>query len=91
MAATFLAGENRRDSLRAAAPKVKAGARAAVMAVARALRPAVPVLRNAAQIPLTILGWGFIDAGVYTINLTAGLIATGITLMIVEHQLADGD
>jgi hypothetical protein len=55
----------------------------------RLIRPARSVLANAAQIPLTIAGLGCIDAGVFTVSLTAGLIATGLTLIGLEHLIAD--
>jgi hypothetical protein len=53
------------------------------------LTPARPVLANLASIPLTVAGWACIDAGMFAANTVAGLIVTGITLMVLEHQIAD--
>ena len=56
---------------------------------ARLLTPAKPVLRNLAAIPFTVAGWGLLSATAFEWNLLAGLAATGVILMILEHQIAD--
>lgn len=62
----------------------------AVKAVGAAMvKPHKAALSNLARIPLTLLGTGCIDAGVIHANLTAGLIVTGLSLLVVEHIVAD--
>lgn len=67
---------------------MRAIGRSAVSAAARAITPAKPVLKNAAQIPLTLAGLGCVDAAFYRWALIPGLLATGITLILVEHMLS---
>ncbi len=57
--------------------------------LARILNLAKPVLANLASIPLTVAGTACIDIGVFTANVVAGWIVTGISLVILEHLLAD--
>lgn len=65
-------------------------ARAAVAALgSRVLRPARPVARNLASIPGTVAGWALVSAGVFSVSTTAGLIVSGVILMVLEHQAAD--
>jgi hypothetical protein len=58
-------------------------------AAVRVLQPAKPVLANAASIPLTIAGIGCIDAGISLFSFRIGLIVTGLSLMWLEHLIAD--
>jgi hypothetical protein len=51
--------------------------------------PASSVLVRAFQMPLTLAAYGCIDYGVFTANTIAGWIVTGISLMVLELQLAD--
>lgn len=53
------------------------------------LAPVVPVLKNLVSIPLTVAGIGCIDCGVFLANTIAGFIVTGLSLMWLEHLLAD--
>lgn len=50
-----------------------------------------PVISNALQIPLTIAGWASITTAVFLFSTVIGLIVLGVVLMILEHQIADGD
>jgi len=63
--------------------------RKAVTRAARWLRPVRPVLANLAASPLTAAGLACIDVGVFTASVTAGWIVTGLSLMALEHVLAD--
>lgn len=56
---------------------------------ARLARPARAPLANLAASPLHAAGLACIDAGVFTASLTAGLIITGLSLMWLEHVIAD--
>jgi hypothetical protein len=58
-------------------------------AAGRLLCPVKPVLRNLASIPFTVAGWACIDVGVFQAGTVAGFIVTGVTLMVLEHQIAD--
>lgn len=49
------------------------------------------MLDNARQIPLTIVGWASITTAVFLFSTVIGLIVLGVVLMILEHQIADGD
>lgn len=77
------------------APLVKRKMRtSAVMKHARSflskiLSPARPALTNLISIPLTVAGIGFIDTGVFIASAIAGWIVTGISLLILEHMIAD--
>jgi hypothetical protein len=51
--------------------------------------PAKPVLANLVSIPLTVLGYACVDIGVFKASTVAGWIVTGVTLMVLEHQIAD--
>ena len=57
------------------------------------LRPAPkatkPVLANLASIPLTVAGIGCVDTGVFLANTVAGWIVTGLSLVVLEHLIAD--
>ncbi len=55
----------------------------------RLLSPARPVLANVASIPLTVAGWALISACAFAVSTTLGLGASGVILMVLEHQIAD--
>lgn len=48
-------------------------------------------VRNLASMPLTLGGFGCIDAGVFMINMIAGVIVTGVLLLVLEHIAADSE
>lgn len=58
---------------------------------ARYARPVKPVLRNLASVPFTLAGAACIDIGVFKANVVAGWIVTGISLIVIEHIIADED
>jgi hypothetical protein len=58
-------------------------------AAGRALRPARPVLRNLASIPLTVAGFGCLDAAALAWNVLVGLAGAGVLLIVLEHLIAD--
>ena len=47
------------------------------------------VLHRAAQMPLTLAGYGCIDFAAFHVVHGLGWLVTGISLMILEFQLAD--
>jgi hypothetical protein len=55
----------------------------------RLIRPARPVLANAAQIPLTIAAYGLLAGAAVAWDTLAGLACTAVLLIVLEHQLAD--
>jgi hypothetical protein len=55
----------------------------------RTMRPAKPVLANLASIPLTVAGFGCLDAAAFMWNTLAGLAAAGLLLIALEHMIAD--
>ena len=59
--------------------------------MSRFARPAVPVLKNVAQVPFTVAGLGCIDTGVFFASTIAGFIVTGLSLMWLEHLIADDE
>jgi hypothetical protein len=72
------------------ARKLADWAQVAARAVARrAWTPHKAALASLADIPLTVAGLGCIDAGVFVANMVAGLIVTGVSLMWLEHLIAD--
>lgn len=60
-------------------------------AAAKALSPHKASLVRLTEIPLTVMGAGCIDAAAFVGNTIAGLVVTGISLIIVEHLIADDD
>lgn len=46
-------------------------------------------LARLAEIPLTVLGLGCIDTGVFQASTVAGWIVTGLSLILLEHLIAD--
>ena len=63
--------------------------RPAVRAASRLVKPARPALANLAASPLHVLGLGCIDTGVFTASPVAGWIITGLSLIWLEHVIAD--
>ena len=57
--------------------------------LSRLIKPFIPAAQNLAAIPLTIAGLGCIDAGVFFASFIAGLIITGLSLILIEHLGAD--
>lgn len=53
------------------------------------MRPARPVLANAAQIPLTITAYGCLSSAAFLFDTLVGLASTAVLLIALEHQLAD--
>jgi hypothetical protein len=48
-------------------------------------------VRNLCQMPLTIVGAGCIDAAAFVGCTIAGLVVTGVSLIVLELLIADGD
>lgn len=53
------------------------------------VKPARPALANLASIPLHVAGLGCIDAAAFVGNDIAGLVVTGLSLIWLEHVIAD--
>ena len=53
------------------------------------LRPGRVVLASVASVPLTTIGLACIDYGVFLASQVAGFIVTGISLILLEHVIAD--
>lgn len=64
-------------------------ARAVRGAVAKVLAPHKAALRNLADIPLTCAGVAGIDFAAFHISHGWGWLATGLSLLVVEHMIAD--
>jgi len=64
-------------------------ASASVRTGRKVIEPHRAALRNLASIPLTVLGAGCVDVGIFTANSVAGWICTGLSLILVEHVIAD--
>lgn len=58
---------------------------------ARAIAPHKASLRNLANVPLTVAGFGCVDTGVFQWSTPLGWIVTGLSLLVLEHIIADGD
>jgi len=65
-------------------------AAALVDAVARAGRAAGPLSRRAAGGALTIAGLAVIDAGCFLASAVAGLIVTGLSLLVLDWHFTGG-
>lgn len=76
------AGQSLRSRVRDAAARLRAAA-------GRRSAPALPVLHNLAQIPMTVAGIGCIDAAAFVGNTIAGLVVTGLSLIGLEYLIAD--
>ena len=63
--------------------------RSTARAAVRAITPARPVLRNAAQCPLSIAGTGLADLAAFHLGTGWGLLITGASLWLIEHMIAD--
>lgn len=48
-----------------------------------------PVFKNVASMPLTGLGFVSFCAGVFTLNLSAGLMVSGVAAVLYEYLIAD--
>lgn len=57
----------------------------------RLVSPHKNSLRNLSQIPLTATGVGFMDFAAFHLAHGWGWLVTGISLVIVEHIIADGE
>jgi hypothetical protein len=55
----------------------------------KALTPAKPVLANLAHIPLTVAGTGCIDYASFHLGGGWGWLVTGLSLLVLEHLVAD--
>lgn len=58
-------------------------------AAARMLAPARPVAANIAQVPLHVAGLGCIDFAAFHLAHGWGWLVTGISLIWLEHVIAD--
>ena len=76
-------------STRVAGDRLRALGRAARRFWSRVTAPARPALGNLAKIPLTFAGLGCISAGFFALSTVAGLFAAGVTLILLEHMIAD--
>jgi hypothetical protein len=63
--------------------------RAAAASKKRLSAPHRAVLRRLGEIPLTVGGLGCIDTGVFQASTVAGWIVTGLSLILLEHLIAD--
>jgi len=70
---------------------MRTAARWIASAAAKAVSPHKASLVRLTEIPLTVMGAGCIDAAAFVGNLIAGLVVTGITLVLLEHVIADDD
>jgi hypothetical protein len=57
--------------------------------LSRLARPARPALANLASVPLHAAGLACVDVGVFTASPVAGWIITGLSLIWLEHVIAD--
>lgn len=77
---------------RSGAPgRIRTAARWIASAAGKVLSPHKASLLRLTDIPLTVAGAGCIDAAAFAGNLIAGLVVTGITLILIEHAIADDD
>ena len=53
------------------------------------LRPGKAALASLLSVPLTAIGLACIDYGVFLASQVAGFIVTGISLILLEHVIAD--
>jgi hypothetical protein len=53
------------------------------------VRPHRAALANLASMPLTVAGAACINIGVFTASVIAGWIVTGVSLVLLEHLIAD--
>ena len=64
---------------------------AAASGLRRLITPHRAALRNLADIPLTVLGASSIDFAGFHIAHGWGWLVTGVSLVIIEHLIADAD
>jgi hypothetical protein len=62
---------------------------AALALGARIIAPHKASLASLWSIPLTVLGIGAIDTGVFLASAVAGWIVLGLSLVLLEHMIAD--
>lgn len=55
----------------------------------RAIEPHKASLRNLQQIPLTVMGIASIDFSTFQLGQFWGFLATGLSLIVLEHLIAD--
>jgi hypothetical protein len=60
-------------------------------AAARAVSPHRASLLRLLDMPLAVLGTGFIDFSAFHVAHMLGWLVTGVSLWIVEHMIADTD
>ena len=70
-------------------PRIRPLARAAVRVAARLLAPARPVAANLASVPLHVAGLASIDFAAFHWAHSWGWLVTGVSLIWVEHVIAD--
>ena len=72
-------------------PRVHAGKllRRAAGLAGQLVRPAKPVLANAAKVPLHIAGLASIDFAAFHVAHGWGWLVTGVSLIWLEHVIAD--
>lgn len=64
-------------------------AAAAYLKAAKAGLTGSPSLKNLASMPLTVAGLACVCAGVLLASTVAGLIVTGVLLVVLEFMIAD--
>ena len=70
-------------------PRLRPLARSAARAAGRLLAPARPVAANLASVPLHVAGLGCIDFAAFHLAHGWGWLITGLSLIWVEHVIAD--
>lgn len=68
---------------------IRAGLSAALDAISLLVRPVKPVFRNLYRIPFTVCALGILDGDLISWNTHIGLLITAISLVFLEHILAD--
>jgi hypothetical protein len=59
--------------------------------IERVVTPHKTTLANLKAIPLTLLGTASIDASAFHVNSGIGLLVTGVSLIVLEHLIADDE
>jgi hypothetical protein len=75
----------RRLASRRARPRLQALSRS----IARMVKPARPAIANVASMPLHVAGLGCIDFAAFHWAHSWGWLVTGVSLMWLEHVIAD--
>lgn len=81
-------------SVAAVRPGNRSGVLAAVLGflattASRSISPHRAALRNLASVPLTTVGFGCIDTAGFQLGTGWGWLATGLSLVLLEHIIAD--